>query len=238
MLFLLSPFSCNLWLIFKDYFSRNLRIGKRLWGCEICFHLVSKFSVNWLWSPGLSRNRALDPMLFGDRTLSRFKKFKLFNFILTKCVINYIIKGGITLRVHLTPERPRNLIFSQFECKWMRLGISWKKSIFLLSGSPTIMHYMGDVKCSNPGFPVWVSDWVHNKTWIFSISQQETRAFLALQTAKINIAMAKRLKRLFLTSPTTSVWVPSYFICQEGEGKRLPGRMLRLRREEGDFSLS
>ena len=66
-------------------------------------------------------------------------------------------KGGITLRVHLTPERPRNLIFSQFECKWMRLGISWKKSIFLLSGSPTIMHYMGCVKWSNPGFSGWVS---------------------------------------------------------------------------------
>ena len=66
-------------------------------------------------------------------------------------------KGGITLRVELTPNWPRNLIFSQFECKWMRLGISWKKSIFLLSGSPTIMHYMGDVKWSNPGFPVWVS---------------------------------------------------------------------------------
>ena len=39
----------------------------------------------------------------------------------------------------------------------MRLAISWKKSIFLLSGSPTILHYMGDVKWSNPGFPVWVS---------------------------------------------------------------------------------
>ena len=114
----------------------------------------------------------------------------------------------------------------------------WKKNIFWLSGLGVKGHYMGCVNCSNPGFPVWVSDWVHNKTWIFSISQQETRAFLALQTAKINIAMAKRLKRLFLTSPTTSVWVPSYFICQEGEGKRLPGRMLRLRREEGDFSLS
>ena len=35
-----------------------------------------------------------------------------------------VFKGGITLRVHLTPERPRNLIFSQFECKWMRLEIS------------------------------------------------------------------------------------------------------------------
>ena len=69
----------------------------------------------------------------------------------------YEVKGGITLRVHLTPDGPRNLIFSQFECKWMRLGISWKKSIFLLSGSPTIMHYMGCVKWSNPGFPVWVS---------------------------------------------------------------------------------
>ena len=73
------------------------------------------------------------------------------------CHFEPTLKGGITLRVHLTPERPRNLIFSQFECKWMRLGISWKKSIFLLSGSPTIMHYMGDVKWSNPGFPVWVS---------------------------------------------------------------------------------
>ena len=67
------------------------------------------------------------------------------------------MKGGITLRADLTPNWPRNLIFSQFGCKWMRLEISWKKSIFLLSGSPTIMHYMGDVKWSNPGFSVWVS---------------------------------------------------------------------------------
>ena len=148
------------------------------------------------------------------------------------------IKRGPHHKVRSTTKWSQRAETSQIECKWVLLEKNGKKNIFWLSGLGVKGHYMGCVKCSNPGFPVWVSDWVHNKTWIFSISQQETRAFLALQTAKINIAMAKRLKRLFLTSPTTSVWVPSYFICQEGEGKRLLGRMLRLRREEGDFSLS
>ena len=74
------------WLIFKDYSSRNLRIGKRLWGCEICFQLL-KFSVNW---PGLSRNMALDPMLFGDKTWNSFQQYKFFNLILWQN-LSYII---------------------------------------------------------------------------------------------------------------------------------------------------
>ena len=41
-----------------------------------------QFSVNWPWSPGLSRNMALDPMLFGDKTWNSFQQYKFFNLIL------------------------------------------------------------------------------------------------------------------------------------------------------------
>ena len=50
------------------------------------------------------------------------KKFKSYSVSMEDDMYSH--KGGITLRAHLTPERPRNLIFSQFGCKWMRLEIS------------------------------------------------------------------------------------------------------------------
>ena len=84
------PFSWIYWLIFKDYSSRKLGIGKRLWGDVEYVFIWFQFSVNWPWSPGLSRNMALDPMLFGDKTWNSFQQYKFFNLILWQN-LSYII---------------------------------------------------------------------------------------------------------------------------------------------------
>ena len=126
---------------------------------------------------------------------------------------------------------------SQFECKWMRLGIYVKKNIFLLLRFWVRGHYMGYVKCSNPGFSVWVSDWVHNKTLNIPAILSKKHAHISQYC---NGKETEEVRRLFPTSPTTFVWifgylcVPTYCICKEGKSQRLLVEVEMNRREAGD----
>ena len=104
----------------------------------------------------------------------------------------------------------------------MRLGIYVKKNIFLLLRFWVRGHYMGYVKCSNPGFSVWVSDWVHNKTLNIPAILSKKHAHISQYC---NGKETEEVRRLFPTSHTTFVWifgylcVPTYCILRKEKAK-------------------